>query len=135
MKRPANCSLCDAECQECESRFNRSPPVAEPPRVEFREKDCSTRNSSTSHSLRTLKKRGDEYIDIQNTLRGDDINYVNNNSVLDQNHILVDTYIKYDYIKNFILLFLKNQSIDGAGIRFKFFRYFLVVLISIMIYL
>ena len=107
--------------------------MAEPPRVEFREKDCSTRNSSTSHSLRTLKKRGDEYIDIQK--RGDDINYVDNKSVLDQDHILVDTYIKYDYIKNFILLFLKNQSIDGAGIRFKFFRYFLVTLISIIIYL
>lgn len=38
-------------------------------------------------------------------------------------------------LKVFILLFLKNQSKDGAGIRFKFFRYFLVTLISIIIYL
>lgn len=64
-------------------------------------KDCSTRNSSTSHSLETLKKRGDEleYIDIRGILYEETIlvTWVVS-QFLNQAHRSY-IYVKYDHEK------------------------------------
>lgn len=112
-------------------------------------KDCSTRNSSTSHSLETLKKRGDEleYIGIRGILYEETIlvTWVVS-QFLNQAHRSY-IYVKYDHEK--YIVHIREEKLTDKKLHiwrwnstvvlnslkyFKFFRYFRVILISIMIH-